>query len=95
MRRVELASEAAIDIQDLTWRSLERFGERQTTEYVDGLKRAIALLASLPEMAPITLDLSGARRHVHRSHAIYYDADPGQLTVLRILHVRQDPKRHL
>lgn len=93
-----LSRRADDDIKDIFLASLAAFGEIQTDKYMTELEHALALLASSPGIGSLfEHDRTGRhyRRHRHGSHAIYYRQRDAGIFVVRILHVRMLPERHL
>jgi len=71
---------------------MERFGQRQAEKHQKALETAIGLIASFPLMGADKSDVkSGARRHVHGSHAIYYTLKDEEVLILRVFGPGQDP----
>ncbi|MBO3759162.1 type II toxin-antitoxin system RelE/ParE family toxin [Ciceribacter sp. L1K22] len=86
------------DIASIVEHSLASFGDHQTDEYMMEFSRALDLLAANPDMGtPFNHDRSGTiyRRHRHKSHVIYYRKRRSDIFVLRVLHVKMHPDRHL
>ncbi len=79
------------------WRyTAERWGSEQADVYLDGFEAAFRRLAAQPAM--------GARRDAVREgyrvlfvgdHAVYYRVTAAAVQVIRVLHGRMDPERHL
>ena len=89
------APAARRDLTRLVRWSQERFGASQTLAYVAELERTIERLARSPRIGRLAGARPDVRRHVYRSHVIYYAPEGASLRIIRILHVRQDPDRHL
>ena len=96
MRKITKSALAESDLLDIWDYSFGEWGEDQADKYLDELNESIKLLAKNPEM--------GGKRHYVRdgyrvlfagSHAVYYTITPSAIHVIRILHVRMDPERHL
>jgi toxin ParE1/3/4 len=76
--------------------TLSMWGEAQMSRYIDGLHARFAELARFPvlgrprdEMAP------GYRSIVQGAHVVFYRTAARELVIVRILHGRMDPDRHL
>jgi len=73
-----------------------RNGAHQADKYLDELDKNIALLAEHPE-------IGGKRNYVREgyrmlfinSHVVYYTVTPSAIHIIRVLHSRMDPERHL
>ena len=64
--------------------------------YVDGLHARLAMLARFPNSGRRRDDLGvGYRSIVHGSHIVFYRVSRRDLVVVRVLHVRMSPDRHL
>ena len=71
-------------------------GDEQRDRYEAILDRAIASLADYPEVgAPCLRFFSGCRARRTGSHVLYYRNLDDVIEVVRILHERAAPTRHL
>jgi toxin ParE1/3/4 len=77
--------------------SRDTWGEAQMTRYLAGLDHAFHLLAEAPELGATCEDIQpGYRRLPHGAHVIFYRVDDDRaVEVVRILHERMLPDRHL
>lgn len=92
-RLTALAEQDLIDI----WRfTAERWTEDQADAYLDAIGEAIHHLELHPE-AGVNRDnvREGYPALFVNSHAIYYRPMPSGPQVVRVLHERMDPERHL
>jgi toxin ParE1/3/4 len=96
MRKIHVHALAESDLVDIWRYSFEEWGEVQADKYLDQLDSGIRKLADNPEL--------GMRRDYVRdgyrvlfigSHAAYYTVTPDTVHIIRILHGRMDPDRHL
>lgn len=96
MRKIHVRALAESDLVDIWHYSFEEWGEIQADKYLDQLDRGIRKLADNPEL--------GTRRDYVRdgyrvlcigSHAAYYAVTPDTVHIIRVLHGRMDPERHL
>jgi toxin ParE1/3/4 len=72
------------------------WGEAQMTRYVDALDARFAELARFPELGRSRNDIAvGYRSIVQGSHVVLYRVTRRHLVVVRVLHGRMDPDRHL
>ena len=76
--------------------TLSMWSEAQMSRYINGLNARFAELARFPnlgrprdEMAP------GYRSIVQGVHIVFYRTTAWELVIIRILHGRMDPDRHL
>ena len=96
MARVELTVDAERDLVEIYLHGLEHFGYASTERYVDALHAKMALAAEHPSFgANYEFVKSDLRRYECVSHAFYYRETIDGILVLRILHGRMDPSRHL
>lgn len=92
-----LSPDAAEDLEDLYFYSIQQFGPDQAEIYHQKLEDHFILLTENPRMGR---DYSFIKQHIRRSncgsHAVYYRLVGINSTVLilRILHQSQDPARH-
>ena len=93
---VLLRPEAEDDLNEIADYTLERSGREQARSYVAALRADIAQLAHSARRFPIhaPTDL-GLRRMRTGHHFVYYLTGPEAVEVVRILHERRDPTRHL
>jgi toxin ParE1/3/4 len=74
--------------------TLEKWGERQTFRYVDGLETCCQQLAESPQSGrPCDHIRPGLRRIEHARHVVFYRIESGGILVSRILHQRMLPER--
>jgi toxin ParE1/3/4 len=94
--RLRFTRQAEADIFSIQAYTVKTFGTHQWPIYENGLRTVFLNLKTNPLLG---VDRSAVKANVRRllfhSHAIYYRLDPGEIVVLRILGVKQDPGRHL
>lgn len=96
MRKIELTSDAERDLVDIYLYGIGNFGRAQAERYAEMLSRTIAIAAENPSFgADYGFVREGLRRYECAPHAIYYHPTEKSILVLRILHGRMDPGRHL
>ena len=92
----QLTEDAEQDIIEIYLYALSEFGEAQADRYVTKLYERFEALAAQPlSGADFGAIHPGARRANHESHAVYYRQNGPDILILRILHQRMDPARHL
>lgn len=96
MPRFELSQEALSDLTGIADFTLERWGKEQARAYIDALQGRLTELAHQPllgrrrgELTPDLLCFP------FESHVIFYLRTDFGIAVVRILHKRQDPFRHI
>lgn len=98
MSRYTLSKRSHQDIQEIAEYSLSEFGETQTKTYMAGLKEKIALLS---EQTDLGRDFTHTRSqrvyksYRYQSHVIYYRKREHDIFIVRILHIRMLPEKHL
>ena len=96
MTRIELTKEAERDLINIFLFGVEHFGVVQAERYSSLLTAKIESAAANPSFgADYDFVRSGLLRYEAKSHAIYYRQTSDGILVLRILHGRMDPARHL
>lgn len=86
------------DIKHITKQSIFDFGELQTDKYLAGLEETLQLLADNPKLGcGYTSGKTKTDYHYHRyvSHVIYYRQREQDIFVVRILHKKMLPEKHL
>jgi toxin ParE1/3/4 len=92
----ELTEDAERDIIDIYLYTLQKFGPLQAGKYTSELFGRISDIAAQPSLGRDFSDVHpGTRRSNQASHAIYYRQTGTGVLILRILHQRMDPARHL
>jgi toxin ParE1/3/4 len=96
MLRIVVSPRARDDMVGIATYTLSTWGEAQMSRYIDGLHARFEELARFPglgrsrdEMAP------GYRSIVQGAHIVFYRITARELVIVRILHGRMDPDRHL
>ena len=96
MRRFRLRRAAEEDLLGIAEYTIARWGEDQADAYVAQLDRAFHELAEKPEMGRRADDVRpGYLRHHVGRHMVYYRCVRGGIEIVRVLHDRMSPRRHL
>lgn len=96
MARIELSEAADRDLTTIYSYSHQQFGERQADRYLLALEDCFARLAEMPRLGRSIESLrAGYFRFEHASHTVFYTIIPDGIRVVRVLHQRMDPERHL
>jgi toxin ParE1/3/4 len=95
-RRIHVRESAESDLVGIWQYSFEQWGELQADKYLDELDSGIRKLADNPESG-LKRDhvRAGYRALIVGSHAVYYTVTPDTVHIIRVLHGRMDPDRHL
>jgi len=94
--KYQFTDEAAKDIEEILEYSVMNFGPEQAQHYFEALKECIDLLADNPRMGRSAEEiLPDYLRFPFESHMIFYKIFSSSILVVRILHERMDPERHM
>ena len=93
---VRLTPAAARDLDQLLTEAVQQHGTTRAERTKIAWDEAFVFLNEVPTGGSAFGGVrTGLRRHVVRPYAAYYGVRDGVVLVRRILHVRQDPQRHL
>lgn len=96
MARVRLLYRAEADLVAIARYTTAQFGAQQAHAYRDGLLATLDALAEHPLMGSDQGHIrKNLRRHVYKSHTIYYRPAADGVLVQRVLGPGQDPLRQL
>lgn len=96
MRRIRKHALAESDLIGIWQYTVERWDAAQADKYLDELNAGIQQLADNPEMgANRDYVREGYRVLFVNSHAVYYTVAPSAIHIIRVLHGKMDPGRHL
>ncbi|WP_162827171.1 type II toxin-antitoxin system RelE/ParE family toxin [Pseudolabrys taiwanensis] len=96
MARFELSEAADRDLTDIYRYSYRQFGADRADTYLFGLEECFSRLAQFPELGrPIEHLRPGYFRFEHARHTVFYVRSGAGIRVVRVLHERMDPERHL
>jgi toxin ParE1/3/4 len=94
--RFEFTESAERDLEEVVTYTIWNWGNDRALAYVDGLETTLAVLAANPllgvardTIAPDLLSFP------YESHIVYYQKSVHGIVILRLLHQRMDPHRHL
>lgn len=95
-RRLEFAPRARTDLRSLRSFSLATWGEAHAASYVRRLTSSMRGLVEHPHLGRDRGDLAlGLRALTVAHHVIFYQVDEHTVTIVRVLHARMDPARHI
>lgn len=98
MNKYLLTEYSRNDLLDIRHYTFQQWGSRQSTHYLDQLKKTLHLLAEMPLMGKsceddLALDIY---RFPFNSHVIYYSLLPDKnIMIVAILHHGMQPSTHL
>ncbi|MFL0798204.1 MAG: type II toxin-antitoxin system RelE/ParE family toxin [Cellvibrionaceae bacterium] len=91
-----IAPAAKADLKDIYQYGLRQWGQAQSESYLENIKEQFWTLTEQPL---ISIDrselLAGARSLPIESHTLFYRVTSNTVEIIRVLHGRQDPQRHL
>lgn len=91
-----LTPAAGRDLSSIWDYTVERWDENQAETYVLEIRSAIERIADRPDRGRAVDEISlGYRRYAIGSHLIFFTETDAGVDVIRILHQRMDPTRHL
>ena len=89
MSSYRLSDRADEELFDILLYSVEQFGLHQATTYRSGLENCFSLLADNPRLGRLAEQIGkGVRRHEHGSHVILYEEADEGVTILGLVHKR-------
>lgn len=95
-RRLRVSALAARDIDRIAGYSRQRWGTEVAVRYLFGLDAVMRRLRRLSSLGSNYGEvMPGVRRYLYRSHVLYYTVADDSVRIVRILHVRMSPRRHL
>ena len=92
---VSISEDAKTDIKGIYIYSYQNYGERKADEYVDELNTMLNELPNSFSTSNYGFVRAGLKRSNYKSHAVYHRAEGSDIVVLRVLHQRMDPARHI
>lgn len=96
MPRFALTPRAAQDLNDIWDYTADRWSTEQANRYIRNLQHSMGLLAENPNIGRACDEIArGYQKHTSGSHLIFFRVTEDGIKVIRILHRRMDPDRHL
>ncbi len=87
---------AKTDLKDIYQYGLRQWGQAQSDSYLENLKEHFWSLTEQPLTGVKRSELlPDARSLPVESHTLFYRVTPDTVEIIRVLHGRQDPQRHL
>lgn len=91
-----IAPAAKADLKDIYQYGLRRWGRARSDSYLEALKNQLWSLTEQPLIGAERPELLPRMRSLPiASHVLFYRVTASQIEILRVLHCRQDPQRHL
>ena len=95
-QRLVISTAAKADLKNIYQYGLRKWSQKQSDNDLENIKNQFW---SLMEQPLIGMDRSelllGTRSLPIESHTLFYRVSPNALEIIRVLHGRQDPQRHL
>lgn len=96
VHQLVIASAAKADLKEIYQYGLRHWGKTQSDSYLENIKEQLWTLAEQPLIGVDRSELlSGSRSLPIESHTLFYRVTPDTIEIIRVLHGRQDPQRHL
>jgi toxin ParE1/3/4 len=94
--QLAIAPAAKNDLKDIYQYGLRQWGKAQSDNYLATIKDQFWSLSEQPLMGIERPDLlPNTRSLAIQSHTLFYRVTANQVEIVRVLHGRQDPQRHL
>lgn len=91
-----IAPAAINDLKDIYQYGLRQWGQAQSESYLTTIKNQFWLLTQQPLMGTERNELLPEARSLPiESHILFYRVTVNTVEIIRVLHGRQDPQRHL
>lgn len=91
-----IAPAAKADLKDIYQYGLRQWGQKQSDNYLEGIKEQFWVLTEQPLIGVERPDLLPNMRSLPiESHTLFYSVTSNTVEIIRVLHGRQDPQRHL
>ena len=91
-----ISRRADADLGEIADYTIAEFGIEQARRYRDGLLTCFQTLAENPALGRNADTIaSGLRRFEHESHIVFFAPSESGVLIVRVLHNRMDPSRHL
>ena len=96
MASYELSEAADRDLTGIYIYSYRQFGSAQADAYLLSLEHCFGKLSQFPQLGRSLDHLRrGYFRFEHESHTVFYVRTEDGIRIIRVLHARMDPDRHL
>jgi len=91
-----IAPAAKNDLKGIYQYGLRQWGQPQSESYLSTIKKQFWLLTQQPLMGTERPELLPNTRSLPiESHTLFYRVTANRVEIIRVLHGRQDPRRHL
>jgi toxin ParE1/3/4 len=86
---------AAADLRQITRHTIKQWGTEQAERYIGSLHLTFQNLAMHPETGRAVSERQGYLRIESGSHAVFYRKQERGILIVRVLHQKMEPMRHL
>lgn len=94
--QLAIAPAAKNDLKDIYQYGLRQWGRAQSESYLSSIKNQFWSLTQQPFMGTERHELLPDTRSLPvESHTLFYRVTANSVEIIRVLHGRQDPQRHL
>lgn len=91
-----IAPAAKVDLTEIYQFGLRHWGKAQSDNYLELIKEQFWTLTDQPLMGLERTELLADTRSLAiQSHIVFYRVIANRIEIIRVLHGRQDPQRHL
>ena len=95
-QQLVIAPAAKNDLKDIYHYGLRQWGRTQSESYLSSIKNQFWSLTQQPFMGTERHELLPDTRSLPvESHTLFYRVTANSVEIIRVLHGRQDPQRHL
>lgn len=95
-RKLRISGTAKLDLEEIGAYTAREWGARQKSKYLGRIRDTLMALRDHPETGASRDDLAeGLRACAIEKHIVFYRDTKTALVVVRVLHQRMDPARHL
>lgn len=96
MSSFSLTNSARADLKSIAVYTQKTWGSGQRKSYIKELDMTFQFLTENPLSGnPCDYITPGLRKHNHKSHTIFYEADERSISIVRILHKSMDVESNL
>ncbi|MEE4244447.1 MAG: type II toxin-antitoxin system RelE/ParE family toxin [Kangiellaceae bacterium] len=96
VHQLVISPTAKTDLKEIYQYGLRQWGQAQSESYLESIKEQFWALTKQPLIGIDRCELLlGVRSLPIESHALFYRVTPETVEIIRVLHGRQDPQRHL
>lgn len=96
MYKLHQQARAKQDLKDIWRYTYDKWGEAQADQYFEELENGLKTLVRNPGIGKNRESMrEGYRSFQINRHVVFYKVAASTIQIVRVLHVRMDPERHL